>query len=633
MTRFLTATAVSALLSAPALAQSVFVLDEIIFTATAQPLRFDRIGSSVDVIEGEDLDSLGEVQLSDALTRLPGLNVVESGPPGTAAQLRIRGAGAENIAVFVDGILVNDPTATEQSFDNFGGLTTGSVRRIEILRGSQSALYGGTAIAGVINITTVGGDDTPMGLSQSIEVQGGSYATFSTDYAMTYRTSDTILSFGLSSVVSDGFSAAEEDTGNTEADPYDQTRLSFGIEREVSDTLTVGLNGFYETGSVEFDEYADTPIDGTPGDEGQDRDAFGLRTYLEAQTGIWTHSAALAYYRIERHAFSLTISPETALAFGSTFDNLFEGERVTLDYLASAQLRPDLALSFGADLRDETATYPNTLGGTSSVQTYGVFAEATWSPNDLFDLTGTLRHDDHTTFGGETTGRLAFAWRPTDSTLVRGAIGTGYRPPSLDELYGSYPAVFFTGNPNLMPETSTSYEIGVDHSFANGAQIGATLFYLEIENLIVYDPVPAPNSLINVPGISERSGIEIAAAFPLSDRITLSGAYTYTDAYAATGARLSAIPRHDLVLGLDAEISDRARLSLTAQHVADRANGTFDPTPYEDYTVVDTTFTYGLTDEVEAFLRVENLFDEAYQTQSGYGTSDRAVYVGLRAAF
>lgn len=624
MHRIVTATAAIALLCGqPALAQgTVFELDDIIFTAYADRIAASRVGVSVDVLQGEDLDDLGDAQLADVLTRLPGLAFSSAGPPGAQSQLRVRGGGAEYVSVYIDGILVTDPTAPEQSYDNFGGLTTGSIRRIEILRGSQSALYGGTAVAGVVNVTTIAGDEAPMGLSQSVEVQGGSHGTYGLDYSLSHRTDTSILSFGLSHVASDGFSAADENDGNTEADGYDQTRLSFGYETEMAAGLTVGINGFLEAGTAEFDEFVGGVIaDGTP-DEESERTAHGLRAFASYESaGGWVHDAAISGYAIER------------VSRGNGSTSTFSGDRHLFEYSATGDVAAGLRLSYGLDARIEEATYANLSGGSRGVETYGAFVETTWSPTDRFDLTGTLRHDDHSAFGGETTGRVAFAWRPDDALTLRGALATGYRPPSLDELYGDYPGTFpFVGNPDLTPETSVSAEIGLDYALANGGTIGATLFLLEVEDLITFQ-FGAPSTLVNVPGTSRRTGLELAAAIPLTDRATLTGAYTYTDAEDASGGRLANVPRHDLVLGLDAMLTDRLSLAATAQHVADRANSSFDPEPYSDYTVVDTTFTYGLRDGVEAFLRIDNLFDEQYQTISGYGTSDRAFYLGLRASF
>jgi vitamin B12 transporter len=344
-----------------------------------------------------------------------------------------------------------------------------------------------------------------------------------------------------------------------------------------------------------------------------------LRAFLELQTGIWTHDAAISLYDIQRRSNS-----------NGAATAVFNGQRLAFDYTASGQVSQAVALAFGLDAQREEAIYANIPGGRAQVDTYGAFAEAVWSPSDAFDLTGTLRYDDHSSFGGQTTGRLAFAWRPMSGMTLRGAVGTGYRPPSIDELFGSYPGLFpFVGNPALQPEESLSAELGIDYDFANGAEISATLFQLEVENLVTF-VFGAPSTLINQPGTSTRRGLELAGRLPVSDMLTLTGAYTYTDAEAANGTPLALVPEHDIVLGLDAEWGEGWNGSLTAQRVM----GTFEGgTPLPDYTLVNASVAYEVSDGLEAYLRVHNMFDEQYQTRRGYGTSDRAVYIGLRARY
>jgi vitamin B12 transporter len=642
MKRLLAATAITALSAAPVVAQSVFVLDDIIFSAYADGTESARVGPSVEVIEGEELEALGDTQLSEALRSLAGVSFAQGGPPGARSQVTLRGGGPEYVSDYVDGILVTDPSATEMSFDNFGGLTTGSIRRIELLRGSQSALYGGTAVAGVISITTIAGDEAPEGTAQSVTVQGGSYGTAALDYTLTQRTGDLLLSLGASHVEGEGFSAGDENNGNTEADPFRHTRLSFGAEYAASESLTIGLNGFLEEGRNEIDEFpfVGVPNDGTPGDDFAERAARGLRVWAEGEAGAWSWSGSVAYYTIDRKTGSVTVAPGNAASPVASYS----AERTTFDASATREFGETWRLSFGADARLESATYSNLASGTQDTETIGGFVEATWSPTADLDITGTLRFDEHSNFGSYPTGRLAFVWRPTEALRIRGAAATGYRAPSLDELYGAYPAFPFFGNPDLTPEESESFEIGFDYTFAGGAEIGVTAFHLNVSDLITYVDCPRSpplfgcdpltfGTLANAPGTSERSGVELTGMLPVSDAVTLTGAYTYTEARNAAGARLNNVPRHDLAFGLDADLSDRLHLAASAQYVADRANGSFDPQPYTDYTVVDTTFTYDLGDEVEVFLRIENLFDEEYQTVSGFGTSDRAFYLGLRAAF
>ena len=623
-------------------AQSVFDLDEIVFSVNATQTELDRIGNSVTVITQDDLQNTGDLQLTEVLARLSGVSLWQTGPQGSVADIRIRGAQGRYISVYIDGILVTDPASPTISYEDFGGLTTGAIRRIEVLRGSQSALYGGTAVGGVINISTIAGTEAPEGTTQTATIEAGSYNTVALSYGLTQRNGPVTLNLGLDHIQSDGFSAADENAGNTETDSFERSRLSFGMKHEVNGSLALGLNGFIETGRSDADEFHDSPVDGSVGDDFGTRDAYGLRAYAEGTLGAWDHDAALGIYRVDRRNASLTLGAG-APGYLSPFDNTFSGRRLAFDYTASGQLSSALQLALGANAMRETGIAASVPGGTATVDTFGVFSEAIWSPSDQFDLTTTLRRDDHSRFGGQTTGRLAFAFRPSEALVLRGAVGTGYRPPSIDELFGAYPESDFIGNPDLVAEESFSAEIGSDYAFAGGGRIGATLFQLDVDNLITYcsayfvaDPgcppmvAPAPATLFNVAGKSRRRGLEISGQLPITDALMLTGAYTYTDARSGTGAPLTLIPEHDIVLGIDTTWGTGWAGSLTARRVIGTLEGGL---PLPDYTLVNASVGHEISDGVEAYLRLHNLLDAEYQTRRGYGTSDRAVYLGLRSRF
>jgi vitamin B12 transporter len=626
------------LFPAMAPAQSVFDLDEIVFSAGLTPQEAARVGVSVDVVTAEDLDQTGDVQLTDYLSRLPGVTVSQNGPFGTPTNLRVRGAGDAFIPVYIDGILVNDPTATSGDFNGFGTLLSSNIARVELLRGSQSALYGGNAVAGVLSITTAPEDDGEDGTRQNFALEAGSYNTIRSSYALTQRSGPWELNFGISHYRSEGFSSADQNAGNTETDPSSSTRLSFGVAYGVTDSLTIGINGFVERGEGEFDEQGSSgPIDGTPGNDIGSTEVTGLRTFATFDRGMWTHDLNLTYLETDRRQNSVT-----PFAF-STFSSRFQGERRTVSYVANTEAVANTQLSFGIDWREDIAVYANLPGGRASVYTTGAFVEAVHAASSTLDITASYRIEEHSSFGVEQTGRLAFAWRPTDALTIRGAVANGFRPPSIDELFGNYPASGpFIGNPNLSPENSLSAELGIDYSFANGARIGATVHRLDIENLITFQSCgsfPCPtgtfSTLRNVPGISTFQGIELTGSFPIGTRTTLEASYGYIDARQTDGTRLTEVPRHDLNLLLTTSLSDSWSAAIAMQAASDTVDQNSSGTlvQLDDYVVFDATLTHALSDTVEAYLRIENIFDEQYQTTLGYGTSDRAFYLGLQARF
>jgi vitamin B12 transporter len=156
-----------------------------------------------------------------------------------------------------------------------------------------------------------------------------------------------------------------------------------------------------------------------------------------------------------------------------------------------------------------------------------------------------------------------------------------------------------------------------------------------VDNLITYQ-FGAPSTLVNLPGVSTRQGVELAGSLPVSDAVVLGLSYTYTDGRRPDGTRLVQVPYHDLALTIDADLSDRLSGGLTLLHVAGRRDNdanSFAPKDMPDYTVLNAKLNYDLNPTTALYLKVENILDEKYQMVDGYAASGRAVYVGLEASF
>ncbi|MGY6411480.1 MAG: TonB-dependent receptor plug domain-containing protein [Alkalilacustris sp.] len=599
----------TALAALPAAAQDSFVLDEIVFSATLAPASRASLGSSVTIITEEDLDAAGDVLVSDFLNRLAGLSVARVGPPGAQTALRVRGAHPRYVAVRIDGVLVNDPASPDSAF-NFGTLTTSDIGRIEVLRGAQSALFGATAAGGVIDITTRTAAEE--GLTQSLRVEAGSFNTFSGRYGFTQRSEATELAFSLSHFRSDGFSAVD----GGEPDGLETTRLSLSASHQLGDTFTVGGSVFGQRARLDFDPW---PNDGNFEER---RREIGGRLFVELETGAIRHVVDVTSYRVRRSNRDLDA--------GSGADR-FEGTRIGASYVGSAPVGPDVTLSVGADVRREVSEADARFNSFERRRETmaGMFAESLWAVTPTLDLSATVRVDHHSEFGSFRTGRLAAAWRPDAALTLRAALSSGYRPPATGERFGVF------GNPALQPETSRSAEIGAEFAFAAGGQVSATVFRLETDDEITFDPSFTPSNIER----TRRTGLEIAGSLPLGERVTLGAAYTVLDAEITggpqQGQRLLRVPRHDLSLSVDAVLTQRLRGSIALQHVADRRDvrTDFSRGPMPDYTVVNMNFRFAVSERSDLTLRVDNLLDRQYQQVAGYGTSDRAFYVGLASRF
>jgi vitamin B12 transporter len=601
------------LFPAVAPAQTVFDLGEIVFSAEFGETTLEETGATVSVVTREELEETGETRVIDYIARLPGVDVRSRGPVGGLTSVTIRGAGQNYVRVLVDGIDVADLSGPQAAFD-FGSLTTSDVSRIELLRGGQSAIYGSEAIGGVINITTLRAEEE--GVTQFANIEGGSYNTLRGSYGVAARQGPLDYAVTVTRTQTDGFSAADENLGNTEEDGFESTRLSFSLGHDLSNGGRVGLNGFLERARVEFDEQF--PVgDGSP-DEVSDNESVGLRAYLELPTGPIDSTFATTLYEIERDVRGST-------SFGGA-NNIYRGERFEVSYLGQAAIGPSSDLRFGIDATRETFSQAGDFGpGAGENEIVGVFGEWAWSPTDRFDMSTTLRYDDHSQFGGLGAGRIAAAWRPGEDWIIRASAAQSYRAPSLYELYGPF------GSAALQPEESRSFDVGVERRFGAEAFARMTLFHNQTTNLIDLPFIPgSPYVYRQVAGTVVRRGLEIEGGAPLGSGWRLDGSYTYTEGsnppLDGGNAWNLEFPEHDLSLTLTGQLSNRLSAALSVQSVWDR------PT-LDDYTVANATFTYALTDDINTYLRIDNIFDEEYQLTRNYGTSDRAVYLGLRARY
>ena len=600
----------------PAYAQEAFDLGEITLFSNQVLTELSRSGTTTEVVTEDEIAAAPETSVSDIIATLPGVTTTATGGVGAQTTLRIRGLGAGYVPVYLDGIDISDPASTGAGY-NWGGLTTGGLSRIEVLKGGQSARFGVNAAGGVVNLSSY--RPTREGFSGQSAVEFGAYGTKSASLGLGFMDERTEVGFSLSKFETDGFSAA---SAGIEDDGYSSTRVSFFLEYELSDTARLGASMFYFDTAGEFDQ-ADTlsvspwtalNVEGTY-DEVNASTTFGARTFLEIDSGVVKHKLAVSFFDIDRISDnSGSITP-------------FKGERKTLGYTATYTFNETTLWTFGLDhMAEETAT--------ASADINSAYAEVAFAASDKLDLTGSLRYDDHSDLGGQATGRLAAAYRFSDDVILRAQAATGYKPPSL------FQSTTNAANSTvaLAPEDNTTFELGLEKTFGEVGFVRVTAFYNDLRNHLVYESsCSTPTNLIT-PGYCyaqsnfKSKGLELSGAYALNDTWELTGAYTYTDAYRPTG-RAGRVPRHDLHIGVSGDFANGFAGGLGVNYVADRFDRDNGSTPMPDFKTVNAHVSYQFNDSTQAYLRVENLFDEDYEAVNGFNTSDRALYFGVRASF
>jgi vitamin B12 transporter len=607
-------------------------MDTIFVSASRSPLQRAQIGGAVTVISRDQIEMRQARYVTDVLRSVPGFSVSQTGTAGSQTQVRVRGAEANHVLVLIDGIRANDPATGDEYRWEY--LTTGNIERIEIVRGPQSALWGSDAVAAVVNVITRSGNGT-NGLGAYTE--GGTNDSLNAGLNGGTGGDNWSLGFGVERLETDGTNISR--TGS-ESDGSDVLTAAISGDLEASDRLSFdfGLRMLDAYSEVDPTDFFTTglPVDGDIVNE-------GTRTY--AQVGAtWQGS-------IRQHLGLRYFDSSNDNLVDGVQDSSTESDRTTLSYQADFALDDNL-LSLAleheqTDFRQRGAVIFGDPNQDQDVSVSSAIADYQHHASDNLTVLLSLRYDDNSDFDSTVTGRGSIAWQLTDGTRLRANVGTGQKSPTFTERFGYFPGQF-VGNPNLKPESSTSYDIGIEHQFAvDRFSMGFTLFRQDLENEIngfVFDPNTFLSTAENRADDSDRQGVEVDARLKLSDNVELSGNYTYTDSSetnAGTTTNELRRPRHAGHLSASYRIPQRrANLYLAADYGGTRSDIFFPPFPepsqivtLSNFWLVDFTASYDVTESLDVYVRLNNLLDEDYEQVYGFATPGRSTFVGVRANF
>ncbi|MEH6695275.1 MAG: TonB-dependent receptor [Hyphomonas sp.] len=601
-------------MAAPAMAQINVIEETTLSTIIVSGSRLDQtateIGSSVSIISAETIEKLGFDFAIDAVAAAPGVTINQNGAFGGTASVRIRGASSDQTLVLMDGVPINDPSGTGGGY-NFAYLDTENIERIEVLKGPQSTLWGSDAIGGVVSIIT---KRPETGLGGSAFGEYGSFNTFRGGASISGADETGDFRLAATGMTTDGISKADEANGNTEDDGYDSTTLSARGGLNLPSKIRLDGTLLYSDATSEYDSYSGGAQGSiADGDESTETDSL---------TGNLSLKVPLFDDRLE-NLFVVGYSDITRTNFTDGAESYYaEGDRALYRYQGTFTVNAANKLAFGAEREDTTAN-----DSDSSIDS--LFALYEYKPVEKLTLTGGLRLDDHDTFGSETTGRVAAAYNATDTVIFRASWGQGFKAPTI---FQSTYVCSFCGltepNANLKPETSEAYDVGVDWLSPDGrAQAGIAVFHQETENMIDFSYTAGYDNIAFV----TSEGLELTGGYQFTNWLGVSANYAYIDAEDGNGNALVRMPEHsgDVTVSLDPEgpLSGAVLVRYNGEE-PNSSGGTLD-----SWTRVDLTGRYDLTDSVELFARVENLFDEQYQQILGYGTPGLSGSVGVRLRY
>jgi vitamin B12 transporter len=606
-------------------APPVVELPPVVISATRLPTPEEQLGSSVTVITSEDIARKQERALPDVLADEPGLNVVQEGGPGGQTSVFIRGTDSNHSKVFIDGIDASDPSSPNGAFD-FSQILASDIERVEVLRGPQSGLYGSDAIGGVINIITRKGSG-PAQFRGSVE--GGSFGTFN----QTAGVSGSVARLNYAFDYTDFQTADSHVTPANLVPPGRPVNSDFSDNKTYATRLGAELTDTLDVGLVA--RYVDTRLRSTADDylgpeaipsASDNHELFTRATaHLALFDGAFDQTVGVGYTDYRRRYLDPNYIP-AAPSFS-------RGDRVKFDWQGNITLMPGQVLTLGAEhqldeMHDPVHAKMNNDAGFAQLQSS--FAER-------FFNTISVRYDDNDRFGSRATFRIAPAVLiPETGTRLKASVGTGFKAPTLDELFDNYPEYDFYANPNLKPETSVGYDFGFEQALLDRrVQFGATYFHNNIWNLIGINETAT--SYANV-GRATTYGVESFLSCKPAPSLTLRGDYTYTHAEDdILHQELLRRPKDKASLNGTWQVTGKASLSATLLYVgpwvdANRA-GTVSGLTTDGYAIVNLAGSYDLGHGLTAFARIDNLLERRYQNPTGFLRPGFGVFGGLRVAF
>jgi vitamin B12 transporter len=601
-------------------------VDQIVVTAGRAADKLSEVPVSMTIIDAETLRKRQAVVVSDLLSRTPGVTVTRNGGVGGSTQVRIRGAETDQTAVLIDGVKLNDPSSTGGGY-NFATLLAGDVSRIEVLRGPQSTLWGSQAIGGVVNLIT----ETPDGpFSGNATLEGGSRATAYARVGVGAGGDWGGWRFAAGQYTTAGVSNFDEAMGGKEKDGYHNTSVSGRLDLNVTDWASLDVRASYAKGRNEIDgfpaplfAFADTP------EYSRTKEMVGyVGARLSNFDGALKSRLGYAYTQTDRGIYD----PSSSVS--QTFDS--RGTDNSLEYQGTWTINPVWRAVFGAETERSwfRTVAPSTFDPTPPTDRHAanmdsVYGQLQAKPIAGLALTAGVRHDDHDTFGGATTYQAGAAWSPNDgATVLRANYGEGFKAPSLYQLYSDY------GNTTLKPEEAKSWDLSVEHSVLEGRLRGSiTYFNRDTKNQIDFLVSNYANT-----AKAKADGVEVEASYAINSIVTVSGNYTNMDAVNRSpgpnygkdlARRAGETANADLAIDLPGGLNGGVSLQYVG-HSFDNASNT---RRLKSYVLTDVRVAYPINETFEVYGRIENLFDQQYETLYRYGTLGRGAFVGVRARF
>ncbi|TAK51209.1 MAG: TonB-dependent receptor [Gammaproteobacteria bacterium] len=597
-------------------------LDTAIVTASRLERTLSELTASIEIITQEQIHDRLAPDLAALLSQVAGVNMIQQGGRGGGSNVLLRGGEPNFTLVLIDGVKVNDPTNAHGGSYDFSSLDLSSIRRIEIVRSPMSALYGSDALAGVINIITTGG--TP-GLRIAAGLGDRGLRSTSVELGRRSGRADSLI--GVHALA---------DGGAIDGDSYRDWGVNGHLHLALADPTDLELVLRHQHASSDsFPEESGGPRFALIRDVDQRavEESHAHAVLTHAFRNGWTARLAGSHFEhLESHATPGIAPGASAGVPPAVTDSALRRSGITLSLATS--LSPSLSLLLGTEWQDESGTstgyldlgFPVPTHFSQDRDTFSAFTEVHFRSGPVV-LHGSVRRDAPDIISAETSGRLGVAVTlPRAAGELRANWGQGFKAPSFYAL--AHPLI---GNPALLSESATSYDIGYRSPLrAESLNFAVSLYHSAYENLVDFDP--RLFALVNRSMVVSE-GAELSTTFALGDTLRVSGNLSLlaTD-IRGSDAVLRGRPRWRAGAVVDWAPHPDWRL-VTSLAGAGQSQGHSVPTgevTLGGYGRVDVALTFQPNQALSIGLAIDNLLDGHWQEAVGFTTAGRRGRLSLR---
>ncbi|WP_352337532.1 TonB-dependent receptor [Psychrobacter sp. 16-MNA-CIBAN-0192] len=579
-------------------------LDKIVVTATRTPTKTSNVIAQTRVVDKEELQRYQGQTVMEVLRRQPGFSIKQDGGMGTNGNFYLRGYDSKRVLLLIDGIRYGSMSTGQPAL---GLLPADQIDRIEILYGaSGSSIYGADAMGGVIQIFTKGNSVEQTNFSVTAGVGSHDHYVYGAA-AQFANTEGAKLSLSASRNQTKGISALENRSGNDKDDDgFKSNNFALNASMPLTQNISIGATGLFAKSNTEFDNFSFGP---------------GPNAEVDQENG-----AVSAFSQYENDKLTVRLSAGKSLdKLDNKVGDAFETKQKQANLISTYKL-PVGQFQAGAEWLQQKVDLIDNTPSASGKDNYKINDRdiksgfAGYQVNeDAYDFQANVRLDDNSQFGNETTFGLGYAVKLAPSLRLGTGFATGYRAPTLNDLY--IESFYYVPNENLKVEKSKNLEVFIESNTAI-QNTRLTAFNSDVDNLIDnrYDDSIKKYQALNIDEAS-LSGYSFTSDWQLS-HILFGGQYARTNAEEKSGTnkgkQLVYRPENTGLVYVGYRAAD-FDIRTEAEYVGKTYNVADNSTFIDDYTLFNISGNYYLSPNLTWTSRINNLTNVDYSTNESFG--------------